>query len=351
MISAAPAYAPVKAAYPCGPVQLVIDYEDASLRDALYPLLSQYDAPWGEQTSTIRVVVERRCQCDDANELDREFPPPHVAGAKPSGLYLESYRLRVKRDGHRLLSLSNVGVWMEFDAESGSARIVVSAHPDWPTVVEEVEQQFVLLLTRAWAQAGWTPLHAGTLVPPNGDRCALICAASGTGKSTLVAALLHRGWRTLGDDKTLLRHENRQLVARALAWRFHLHPASSRWFADVSNINCWPTYSRWTEKRVVHAGDVWPGQLITTATPAAIIRLERTECGVAFESLDRVNAMKTIVNQVAIPSDAEHAKPLVACVASVVMTANTAVMKIGHDAFSDSATVDELDAGLRTLLQ
>jgi hypothetical protein len=337
MISAAPAPDTVKAAYSCGPVQLVIEFDDVSLRDALHGLLSQYDAPWETQACTIRVSIER----------EKSF----AKNSEPSGTYLRSYRLRVDRDGSRLFSLSEVGVWMEFEMNSGHAHIVLPDHPDWPTVVEEVEQQFVLLLARAWAQTGWTPLHAGTLISPDGHRCALLCAPSGTGKSTLTAAMLGRGWRTLGDDKTLLRQENRQVTASALAWRFHLHPASSRWLSEAGDIRKWPTYSRWTEKRVVRASEIWPEQLIGSAIPAAIVRLERTESGLTIEPLDRVNAMKVLVNQVAIPSDAEHARPLVSCIASVATNAKAALIKIGNDAFSDPTIVARLENSLRELLQ
>lgn len=49
-------------------------------------------------------------------------------------------------------------------------------------------------------QRGELPLHAAALVSPQGDRAVLLCAHSGTGKSTTAAALCQQGWRLLNDD-------------------------------------------------------------------------------------------------------------------------------------------------------
>ena len=336
MISTSLVSATSETVYSCGPVELRLTFEDAALRDALHGLLSQYDAPWPHCASSVRVVVARGVSPIPASEI--------------SGTYLHSSRLRVDRQGTRLISLSNVGVWMEFDSEAGHSRIMAPFHPDWPALVEEIEQQLVLLLARAWAQAGWTPLHAGSRIPPGEKRCVLLCAPSGVGKTTLIAALLRRGWRTLGDDKTLLRKENGGVVARALARRFHLHPASSRWFPDASDISAWPRYSRWTDKRVVRIEKIWPGRLLDSAIPAGAVQLARIENGLVVEPLDRINTLNTLLRQVAIPADAEHARPLVSCIAATVANLNSALMKIGHDAFADPCVVDRLDEALRRLL-
>jgi hypothetical protein len=241
---------------------------------------------------------------------------------------------------------------MEFDPAANRARIAVPVHSDTPALVEEIEQQFVLLLARSWAQAGWTPLHAGSLVPPGKTRCVLLCAPSGAGKTTFIAALLRRGWHTLGDDKTLLQMEGKEVVARALARRFHLHPTSARWFPEVGDLGAWPCYSRWTDKRVVRIEKVWPGRLLDRAVPAAVVQLERSENGPALfiEPLDSINTLNTLLRQVAIPSDAGHARPLVACIAATAACLRGALIKIGQDAFADSSTAERLDAALRRLL-
>ena len=229
---------------------------------------------------------------------------------------------------------------------------MVPAHPDWPALVEDIEQQLVLLLVRAWAQQGWTPLHAGTLVPTGETRCVLLCAPSGAGKTTLVVALLRRGWRTLGDDKTLLRMEGNGVVARAVAHRFHLHPSSSRWFPEAGDLAVWPRYSRWTDKRVMHIEKVWPNRLLDRAIPAAVVKLERNPGGPALvvEPLDQIHTLNTLLRQVAIPSDAEHARPLFSCIAATAAHLRGALVKIGNDAFANPLTAECLDGELRRLL-
>jgi hypothetical protein len=338
MISATAAPKPVEATYACGPVKLELAFDSLSLRDALHESLSQYDAPWPTPATSVHVKVEGGT-------------PPSKA-AESAGTYLRSRHLVVDRLGPRLRSVSYLGVWMEFDPTSTQARVMVPAHPDWPALVEDVEQQFVLLLARAWAQEGWTPLHAGTLVPPGETRCVLLCAPSGIGKTTLTVALLRRGWRTLGDDKTLLRKEGKGVMARAVAHRFHLHPSLSRWFPEAGNLSLWPRYSRWTDKRVVRIKEVWPDRLRDHAIPAAVAQLERTKNGPALlvEPLDQINTLKTLLQQVVIPGDAEHARPLVSCVTATAAGRRGALVKIGDDAFADPLTAEHLDQELRRLL-
>ena len=137
----------IAAGYGCGPVKLNLVFEDADLRDSLHGLLSQYDAPWPAPAHAISITIAR----GEAS----------ATVTKPSGAYLRSYRLHVERRGNLLISLSQLGVWMEFDLAANCAQIVVPFCSDIPALVEETEQQLVLLLARAWAQAGWTPLHAG----------------------------------------------------------------------------------------------------------------------------------------------------------------------------------------------
>ena len=72
-----------------------------------------------------------------------------------------------------------------------------------PWVLTDIESLLSLVLTEGWRAEGWIPLHAAAVV--RFDTCALICAESGGGKTSLTAALVREGWQTLGDDKLLLR--------------------------------------------------------------------------------------------------------------------------------------------------
>ncbi len=180
----------------------------------------------------------------------------------------------------------------------------------------------------------------------------LLCAPSGAGKTTLTAALLRRGWRTLGDDKTLLRKDGQNITARALARRFHLHPSSSCWFPEMGDLGAWPRYSRWTDKRVVYIEKIWPNRLLDSAIPAAVVQLQRNDGGPALviEPLDQIHTLNTLLRQVAIPSDAQHARPLVACITATAAQLKGALVKIGTDAFTNPSTAERLDEALRRLL-
>jgi len=338
MIAAADSPVAREITYFCGPVSLALTFEDSSLQQALHGLLSQYDAPWPESRLSICATVTSR-------NAPVECPPN-------AGAFLALTRLKVDREGARLVSYGNLGSLMEYDMAAGEARFSVPENPDWPLLVEEVEQHFILLLARAWSQLGWTPMHGGTLIMPGSSRCVLLCAPSGVGKTTLTAAMLRRGWRTLGDDKTLLRKEGNTVVARSLAHRFHLHPNSSRWFPEAGDITQWPTYSRWTDKRVVRIEKLWPDCLAEHAIPGAVVQLLRDETGPALsvQPLDRIATLNTLLLQVAIPSDAEHARPLFSCVASLAANIRGAVFRIGNDAFADPKTAERIEAEFKKLL-
>ena len=338
MTPAVTAPEPCTAAYSCGPVKLSLTFDECTLQKTLDGLLSQYDAPWPAPTTEVFVTIEQG------------LPPDDIP--KPAGAYLRSYRLHVDRRGTHLVSFSNVGVWMDFDEAAKQARIIAPRHSDRETVVEEVEQQLVLLLARAWAGQGWTPLHAGSLIPPVGTDCVLVCAPSGVGKTTLISALLRRGWRTLGDDKVLLRKENGSIVARALSRRVHLHPTLANWFPEIGAIEKWPRYSRWTEKRMVKMEAIWPGQLMGSAIPAGLVQLARAESGpaLAVEPFDSIRTLHSLLRQIAIPADTADARPLVSCAAAMAGRLRAALVTVGNNAFSDSSTAGRLEETLRGLL-
>jgi hypothetical protein len=326
-----------EAAYSCGPVRLELVVEDASLAGALHGFLAQYDTPWPAIATTIRVAIEGG--------------GAPLGMTEPSGNYLQLHHLRVDRHDRGLVSLGNLGVSMEFDL-AHQARIGVPLDRPLPALAEEIEQQLMLLLTRGWAQAGWTPLHAGSLIPPHDNRCVLVCAPSGGGKSTFISAMLRRGWRTLGDDKALLRHEADGVVARALTRRFHLDPSSSRWFPEAGDLEAWPRYSRWTGKRVVRIEGIWPDRLMDSAIPAGVVQLERAPAGphLAVEALDQIGVMNTLLRQVVLPADAAHARPLINCVAATAAPVRGALIRVGDNAFADPAIAVRLEDELRRLL-
>ncbi len=335
---AAPCPSRLQLAYNCGPARLLVDFAEPAWGESLHGLLSQYDAPWSTPASAIQVAVESASA------------PVAVSGA--AGGYLTLQRLRVDCLEGRLVSIGQLGSRMDFEMSAGRARVSLPPHADAAGLMEEAEQQFVLLLARAWAQAGWTPLHAGSLAPPGDSRCVLLCAPSGSGKTTLTAALLRRGWRTLGDDKALLRLQAGAPRARALGRRFHLHPEAARWFPEAGNLAAWPRYSRWTDKRVVGVEKLWPGRLLDEAAPAGLLQVERSPAGpaLALIPLGPAEVLNALLRQVVIPGEAAHARPLLNCVAQTASLLRGARLRVGHNAFAAPDVAENLERALRRLL-
>ena len=78
----------------------------------------------------------------------------------------------------------------------------------------------VVLLAR-----GYEALHAGGVLGPSG--VAALCATSGTGKSTLAAALAVRGLPHFADDTVLYRIDDRRPIAFPLPFEPRLDAAAS----------------------------------------------------------------------------------------------------------------------------
>ena len=140
--------------------------------------------------------------------------------------------------------------------------------------LEDVEDLVGLALTTGWRRAGWVPLHAAGIVDDRGN-CALVCAPSGGGKSTMTAAFVRRGWRALGDDKLLARVDDDGTVrVAALLHTFNLHPATRAWFPEVGDLEQLPTYSAWTDKRKVSASAIWSGATADIGAPTRVVAAE-----------------------------------------------------------------------------
>lgn len=316
--------------YRGGPVRLVASFDDEGLRDALDAHLGQYDALWSGAVEDIEISVE-------------SVPEPASQRLTP-GAYMRTGHLQVDRRGSEIESVGYQGTELLLDESTWRARLRVPYWRHRPTLVEEAEQQLILLCARAWAARGWTPVHAATVIRPGTDRCALICAPSGSGKTTLVFALLRRGWRTLGDDKALVRVGSGGVEGRALAGRLHLDPAGSRWLQEAGDVSRWPRYSMWTDKRRVPLEAVWPGALVERGRPGCVVRLERGQesaAVIACETMDGAETMQTLLRQVALPGDAAHARPLMKTCAALAGLPGLCV-RVGPGAFDDGAALDGL---------
>ena len=103
------------------------------------------------------------------------------------------------------------------------------------------------MLTTGWRRAGWVPLHAAGLVAPSSgtsddrDRHGVIvCAMGGGGKTTFTVAMVRRGWRSLGDDKLLLRSTDfgsvtEALIVASIKQILNVDPAAAALFPELAD--------------------------------------------------------------------------------------------------------------------
>jgi hypothetical protein len=87
---------------------------------------------------------------------------------------------------------------------SGGNTITVEQLPGGnPAVIRQILLGWAL--AGIFLQRGMLPLHGSALC--SGDNCFVICAASGTGKSTLTAAFLNAGYTYLDDNVALIEYQ------------------------------------------------------------------------------------------------------------------------------------------------
>lgn len=116
-----------------------------------------------------------------------------------------------------------------------------------PLVGSRIEDVRMLLL--GWGmgallhQRGILPLHAASVADPQGSSIAF-CADSGTGKSTLAAAFLRKGYRLLDDNTTAIDVHNNSLLVLPGTPELKLHKDSvglwpDGWADGIVSLPCW----------------------------------------------------------------------------------------------------------------
>jgi hypothetical protein len=212
----------------------------------------------------------------------------------------------------------------------------------------DIEDLVGLVLTTGWRRNGFVPIHAAAVQSKDG-RCAMICATSGGGKTTFTAALVRNGWKTLGDDKILLKHDENGPRIYALVHVFNLHPQTRAWFPEVGNLEFLPKYSVWSEKRRVYINTVWPGAGVQAATPTHIVQLDRREgrMGMSIMRLSSAEALPTLLRQTVLPTDSNLAKHILSTVAATARVLSAVRLEVGTDAYQRPNCVETFNAFLR----
>jgi hypothetical protein len=267
------------------------------------------------------------------------------------GTYLQCSRMMVDRDGPTLYATTRSGASARLQRTwpGGEAWTIdfPAQYLDTPEL-DELEDLVGLALVTGWRAAGWLPVHGGG-VTTNG-RCAILCAMSGGGKSTLTAALVRHGWHTLGDDKLLLRaNGNGSAEIGALLHTMNLHPQTREWFGEVGDLERLPLYSAWTVKRKVRVEDVWPGRTIDRAHPTHVLRVRRDGLPgpIRVSPLSDEDVFRTLIGQIAIPNDRKVAATAMRAVSTVVRSGLRGLdVVVGEHAYKYPDPLAALDEAL-----
>lgn len=304
----------------CGPVAVDLEAGARALRDKLAETFELYTVRWPEQRRLVQVEVGFVAR-------------PAAMGP---GTVLRCGRMHVDRQGDDLVAACRSGAACRSSADGTHWAIdVPRVSTTGEAVPEDIEDLAGLILTTAWRRLGMAPLHVGSVL--RGEVCALLCAPSGGGKTTLTTAMIREGWRTLGDDKLLLDlDEERRPRVAALIDRFNLHPQSRRWFPELGDLTGLPRYSAWTDKRKVSAEAIWPGAVARRGHPTHLLRLDRREDarGIAVRPMAQGEILPTLLRQTVVPSHRAMAGPILAVVAAAARRLRGLDLVIGKEAYA-----------------
>lgn len=318
-----------------GPLRVDVDADLAALERRIEEQLHVFVRRWDQTPYALRLAVH----------------PSPVRAAPAAGTYLVCSRMTVDTPGDALYATTRCGASARLTrTRPGGERwsIAFPAEELETPQLDELEDLVGLALVSGWRAAGWTPVHGGA-VTRNG-RCAIICATSGGGKSTLTAALIRDGWRTLGDDKLLLRAgADGSAEVTALMHTMNLHPRVRRWFPEVGDLERLPRYSAWTEKRKVHVEDVWPGGTAERGRPTHVLRVRREAAAgpLRVTPLSDDALFRTLIGQIAIPNDRAVAATALRTVAATLRTGVRGFdVVVGEDAYGSPDALAPLEEAL-----
>jgi hypothetical protein len=321
----------------CGPVVLDVTAEMPMLYERAIAELDQFTSRWPAPCPALQVRLQVAT----------------TPAAMLAGTFLHCRETRVDQTVSGLAATCVSGAFglyaaarrrwnLNFPLSRPASREGESAVDD-----AHMEDLLELVLTTGWREAGWVPLHAGAVA--RDGRCAILAAPSRGGKSTLTVALLHRGWRMLGDDKILIRLQSDGVPeVRGLTTQLNLHPRTSRWFGEVGNLGALQPLSQWTGKRRVTAESIWDDCFVPQARPTHIVQIRRDGDPQTTRAtrLSTTEVLSVLLRQTVVPADAASARGILAVLAPSSRQLEGACLEIAEDAYSDPKTLDIIEAML-----
>lgn len=313
-------------AFQCGPLQLSVFSDSMPLIEKTYETLVLYNVQWPDIGKYITVFLY------DDLRITQSL----------SGTYLLTRRMLVDRTSTGLAAACESGATAAYEETDETWHLHIPSPAG--RGLEDIEDLLGLILTTGWRRLGLVPLHAGGVI--HNKSCAILCAPSGGGKSTLTTALLSRGWGTLGDDKLLLAYEeNSDPILSSLLLNFNLHPHTEEWFPEVGDLQRLPPYSYWTPKRRVNINAIWPtnGRLQAKPTHLVLLIRQAEDSGFHLQRIDKMELLPLLLQQTVIPKDAQQAKQILATVAKTANQLQGWALHIGEDAYRDPNQLEILE--------
>jgi hypothetical protein len=317
-----------------GPLDLRITAADERLMDVMATSFAVYDLAW---TLTPLKLVGLECQLVD----DAVVPAAR-------GEYLVAARMWVDKTptGMRATTEHGAAIEGEFSDDGERWRMAVPRDVTNRGIAWEIEDLLSLVLTTGWRRAGWVPLHAAGLT--DRQRGVVVCATGGGGKTTFTMAMVRAGWKSLGDDKLLLRTDGSEPLIGALKHTMNVDPAVAAWFPEVGDLRGLPEYSAWAIKRRVTLDSLWPGSAAAAMRPTTVVSLERRPGAGAFRSepMDTAATLATLMRQTVIPTDPAEARWITSELAACARAAVGVRLTVGDDAYVNPAGIAQV---VRTL--
>jgi hypothetical protein len=316
--------------YHCGPVALQVIAQTEALRNRAAALLELYTIDWDEQHEPTRVYLQ---ESDQHAEMS-------------AGHFLRARNIHVDKSDGGLYATCRSGASGHWKAALQSWNLYIPScprHPAGELADDNLEDLLELVLTTSWRQRGWIPLHAGAVAREH--RCAILTAPSRGGKTTLTLAMLHLGWKTLGDDKLLLRlRTDGTAELQPLQRLFNIDPRTRQWFPEVGDLSGLPPDSAWTPKRRVPIESIWQERVLTHAEPTHLVRIERVvENRTALaQPLNSVELLAALLRQTVVPSDRVAAKQVLSVLAPVAGRLRGLRLELSDGAYGDPQTLNLL---------
>jgi hypothetical protein len=320
----------LKRDFQCGPLKATVITDDSGLFDKVARFLELYDVVWPPPLSAVWITVT---QTDSR-------------AAMVQGNYLSCWRMNVDAASSGLYATCTSGVSgsCSLDSEHWSISVPRNNTPEWE-ILADLDQLVDLTLTKSWRRLGWVPVHAGAVEK---DGCCVILAApAGAGKTTLVTSMIRRDWRTLGDDKLLIRIGDDGSEIAGLVHSINLHPNTQKWLPEVSDFEAFPQHSffAFNQKRRVRIEDIWPGRCTLSAKPTHVAEIVRRDDHSDFRisSIGGRDTFSTLLRYTVIPNNPFEAHQIMSTVAETTKQLKGFRIEIGNNAYESSDGLSQLE--------